>query len=329
MKAAVTGGAGFIGSHLVENLLAANYKVLVIDNFSTGTKNNLENFQDRVEIINHDICTKFSTNIFRDCSVVFHLAALADIVPSIESPIDYMATNVQGTVNVLEAARESNVARIIYAASSTCYGLAQEFPTNEKHPNHPMFPYALSKYLGELVFFHWLELYGLKGLSLRLFNVYGPRARTSGNYGAVMGVFLAQKIANQPFTVVGNGTQSRDFTYVSDVARAFVTAGESSLSGEAINIGTQNPQSINRLVQLLGGNVEYIPKRPGEPDKTHADISKARNLLKWEPEVDFEQGISKVLDQIELWRDAPIWNSAKINNATKNWFEFLGKHENH
>lgn len=328
MKAVVTGGAGFIGSHLVENLLAANYEVIVIDNFSTGTKNNVWGFQDQVEIISHDICTKFPTNIFRECSVVFHLAALADIVPSIERPIDYMATNVQGTVNVLEAARESGVDRIIYTASSTCYGIAREFPTNEKHPNHPMFPYALSKYLGELVFFHWLELYGLKGLSLRLFNVYGPRARTTGNYGAVMGVFLAQKIANQPYTVVGDGTQSRDFTYVSDVVRAFVTAGESSLSGEAINIGTQNPQSINRLVQLLGGTVEFIPKRPGEPDKTHADISKARNLLKWEPEVDFEQGISEVLDQIELWKDAPVWNRAQINNATSTWFEFLGTHEN-
>lgn len=328
MKAAVTGGAGFIGSHLVENLLAVNYEVLVIDNFSTGTKNNLRSIQDQIEIIDHDICTKFPSNIFRECSVVFHLAALADIVPSIEKPIDYMATNVQGTVNVLEAARESGVNRIIYAASSTCYGIAEEFPTNEKHSNNPKFPYALSKYLGELVFFHWLELYRLKGLSLRLFNVYGPRARTTGNYGAVMGVFLAQKIANQPYTVVGDGTQSRDFTYVSDVARAFVTAGESSLSGEAINIGTQNPQSINRLVQLLGGNVEFIPKRPGEPDKTHADISKARNLLKWEPEVDFEQGIGKVLDQIELWKGAPIWSRTEINSATKTWFEFLGTHEN-
>jgi UDP-glucose 4-epimerase len=239
-----------------------------------------------------------------------------------------MSTNIQGTVNVLEAARACDVKRVIYTASSTCYGIASRFPTAESDLISPTFPYALSKYLGELVFFHWLGLYGLKGLSLRLFNVYGPRARTSGNYGAVMGVFLAQKIASKPFTVVGDGNQVRDFTYVTDVAEAFVLAGESKISGEAINIGTQNPQSVNRLVELIGGEIEFIPKRPGEPERTHADISKAINLLAWRPKVSFESGIKEVLNQINLWEEAPVWNKENIKQATSTWFQYLGKNEN-
>jgi UDP-glucose 4-epimerase len=248
-------------------------------------------------------------------------------VPSIEQPSDYLFTNVQGTVNVLEAARECGVKRFIYTASSTCYGVTSNFPTNENDDLRPVFPYALSKYLGELVFFHWLDLYDLKGLSLRLFNVYGPRSRTTGNYGAVMGVFLAQKIANKPFTVVGDGTQVRDFTYVSDVVRAFILAGESKVTREAINIGTQNPQSINRLVELLKGEVDNIPKRPGEPDRTEADVTKAKKLLAWEPKITFEEGVQKVLDQIDLWKDAPLWSKANIKIATDTWFKYLGKYE--
>jgi UDP-glucose 4-epimerase len=327
MKAVVTGGAGFIGSHLVDLLLIKGYKVLVIDNLCTGSMNNIDQASQKISFINHDIRTPLPPKVFDDCSIVFHLAALADIVPSIDRPIDYMATNVQGTVNVLEAVRASNVKRVIYTASSTCYGVTSKFPTSENDLIAPTFPYALSKYLGELVFFHWLNLYGLKGLSLRLFNVYGPRARTSGNYGAVMGVFLAQKLAQKPFTVVGDGNQVRDFTYVSDIAQAFFLAGEAHVTGEAINIGTQNPQSINRLVELLGGEIEFIPKRPGEPDRTHADISKAKNLLGWTPKISFEDGVIKVLNQINMWKDAPIWNKVDIVKATNTWFRYLGKND--
>jgi UDP-glucose 4-epimerase len=327
MKVAVTGGAGFIGSHLIDELLAKNYEVLIIDNFSTGLFENIRGFINRIDVVNHDICTPLPINIFEDCSIVFHLAALADIVPSIERPTDYLNTNIQGTVNVLEAARASSVKRFIYVASSSCYGVAKNFPTSEKHEISPTYPYALSKYLGEQIFFHWLSIYGLKGLSLRLFNVYGPRARTSGNYGAVLGIFLAQKIANKPLTVVGDGNQVRDFTYVSDVVRALILAGESEISGEAINIGTQNPQSINRLVELLGGKVEHIPKRPGEPERTDADITKAKKLLLWEPEITLEVGINKCLNQLELWEKAPLWTAKDIEKATDLWFKYLGKHE--
>jgi UDP-glucose 4-epimerase len=328
MKVAVTGGAGFIGSHLVDLLLEKGYEVVIVDNFCTGSLKNVDKSAKKLSIVDHDIRIPIETEVFSGCSIVFHLAALADIVPSIERPIDYMSTNVQGTVNVLETARDCNVKRVIYTASSTCYGIASRFPTAEGDPISPTFPYALSKYLGELVFFHWLGLYGLKGLSLRLFNVYGPRARTSGNYGAVMGVFLAQKIASKPFTVVGDGNQVRDFTYVTDVAEAFVLAGESRISGEAINIGTQNPQSVNRLVELIGGEIEFIPKRPGEPDRTHADIAKATNLLAWRPKVSFESGIQEVLNQINLWEEAPVWNKEDIKQATSTWFQYLGKNEN-
>ena len=327
MKAVVTGGAGFIGSHLVDLLLINDYEVLIIDNLCTGSLNNVDQTSDKISFINHDIRAPLPPETFNNCSIVFHLAALADIVPSIDRPIDYMSTNVQGTVNVLEAARASGIKRVIYTASSTCYGVTSNFPTTENDPIAPTFPYALSKYLGELVFFHWLDLYGLKGLSLRLFNVYGPRARTSGNYGAVMGVFLAQKLAQKPFTVVGDGNQSRDFTYVSDIAQAFFLAGESQFTGEAINIGTQNPQSVNRLVELLGGEVEFIPKRPGEPDRTHADILKAKSLLGWVPKISFEVGVMKVLEQINMWKDAPIWDKEDIVKATDTWFRYLGKNE--
>lgn len=327
MRAIVTGGAGFIGSHLVEHLLDSGYEVAIVDNFCTGTLDNIRDPSRLVSIINYDIRNPLPINIFDGASIVFHLAALADIVPSIENPIDYMSTNVQGTVNVLEAARKCNVKKFIYTASSTCYGLPVRFPTNENDQIAPTFPYALSKYLGELVFFHWLSLYGLKGLSLRLFNVYGPRARTTGNYGAVMGVFLAQKISNLPFTIVGDGTQLRDFTHVSDVAEAFVLAGESEITGEAINIGTQKPQSINRLAELLGGDFEYIKKRPGEPDITHADILKAWNLLNWKPKISFEDGVKDVLNHINLWKDAPLWSKRDIEKATSTWFQYLGKNE--
>jgi UDP-glucose 4-epimerase len=327
MRAVVTGGAGFIGSHLVDRLLNKGYEVVIIDNFCTGSISNIIDASKQISIIHHDIRDPIPANAFKNSTVVFHLAALADIVPSIENPQDYMSTNVQGTVNVLEAARKSNIKRFIYTASSSCYGVASNFPTTEDDEITPTYPYALSKYLGELVFFHWLNLYGLKGLSLRLFNVYGPRARTTGNYGAVMGVFLAQKIAQKPFTVVGDGNQVRDFTYVSDVAEAFLLAGESEITGEAINIGTQNPQSINRLVQLLDGDIEFIPKRPGEPDRTHADILKAKNLLAWKPKITFEEGVKEVLNQINLWKDAPLWEKKDIEKATSTWFQYLGKNE--
>jgi UDP-glucose 4-epimerase len=216
------------------------------------------------------------------------------------------------------------VKRFVYAASSSCYGIPDVFPTPESAAIQPQYPYALTKYLGEQIVLHWCKVYKLPCVSLRLFNVFGTRSRTSGTYGAVFGVFLAQKLAGKPFTVVGDGRQTRDFTYVTDVANAFVTAAESEIIGEVFNIGSGGTHSVNRLVELLGSDVVHIPKRPGEPDCTYADISKACSILKWEPRVSFEQGVRHVLDNIEYWREAPIWDPESIATETRDWFGFLG-----
>ncbi len=255
---------------------------------------------------------------------VFHLAALADIVPSIVDPVAYHHSNVDGTISVLEAARAAGVKRFVYSASSSCYGLADIFPTPETAPIAPQYPYALTKNVGEQYVMHWARLYKLPAVALRLFNVYGPRSRTNGTYGAVFGVFLAQKLAGQPYTVVGDGTQTRDFTFVGDVANAFVTAAESEVSGEVFNVGSDNSYSVNRLVQLLGGDVVHIPKRPGEPDCTFADITKIRTVLGWEPKVSFEEGVGIMLENIDYWREAPVWEPESISSATRDWFRYLG-----
>jgi UDP-glucose 4-epimerase len=255
---------------------------------------------------------------------VFHLAALADIVPSIQRPLAYHRANVEGTVAVLEAARAAAVKKLIYAASSSCYGIPGEFPTPETVPIRPMYPYALTKYLGEQYVLHWNAVYKLPCVSLRLFNVYGPRSRTSGAYGAVFGVFLAQKLAGKPFTVVGDGTQTRDFTFVTDVVDSFVRAAESDLRGEVLNVGSGSPTSINDLVRLLGGDTIHLPKRPGEPDCTFADIAKIYRLLGWRPRVPFAEGVRRMLGAIEDFRGAPVWDRDSIAEATRDWFRFLG-----
>jgi UDP-glucose 4-epimerase len=322
-KVVVTGGAGFIGSHLVDQLLELGFEVIVIDNLISGKKSNLNLNAENLSFVESDIRSPEIFDYFHDVDIVFHLAALADIVPSITAPYEYMEVNVMGTTRVLEASRKAGVKRFIYAASSSCYGTPSEFPTKETSSPDPQYPYALSKYLGEQIFFHWLTLYGLSGLSLRFFNVYGPRARTSGNYGAVLGVFLGQKRANLPLTIVGDGTQVRDFTYVSDVVDALILAGNSLASGMAINIGTSNPTSVNRLAQLIGGETVNIPKRPGEPDQTNADSSLALDVLKWSAKVSVEEGVARVLSQPESWGDAPSWTPEEIALQTANWFKYL------
>jgi len=327
-KCIVTGGGGFIGSHLVERLLADNHRVIVLDNFSTGRIENLQSFRDnpQLKIVDIDIAQyEPIKSYFEGCDWVFHLGALADIVPSIQSPMKYHHSNVDGTIAVLEASRHNHVKRFVYAASSSCYGIPDAVPTTESAPIRSMYPYALTKNVGEQYVMHWNNLYGLPCISLRLFNVYGPRARTSGTYGAVFGVFLAQKNAGKPFTIVGDGSQTRDFTYVTDVADAFVTAAESDITGEIFNVGSGGTYSVNHLVSLLGGEKTYIPKRPGEPDCTYADITKIGTTLGWKPKVSFEQGVTHMLDHIDQWKNAPIWDKESIAGATKDWFTYLGK----
>lgn len=326
MNCLVTGGAGFIGSHLVDSLLASGNKVKVIDNFSTGRQENLMHHQENknLAVIKADV-SDFDAikNHFSGVDKVFHIAALADIVPSIVEPIAYYRANVSGTASVLEAARFAKVKRLVYAASSSCYGIAENFPTPESADIRPEYPYALTKYLAEQIVLHWGKVYKLPVVSLRLFNVYGPRSRTSGTYGAVFGVFLAQKLNNKPFTVVGDGKQTRDFVFVKDVVEAFVLASESRCDGEVMNVGSGRTYSINYLVQLLGGEVVYIPKRPGEPEATFADISKIKRLVGWQPKVSFEEGVGTMLRNIDYWRGAPLWTSDDISEATKDWFKYL------
>ena len=327
MNVLVTGGAGFIGSNLVDELLRCGHRVTIIDNFSTGRPENLAHVKGRTDCLVHqiDVARDELDAHFEGIDWVFHLAALADIVPSIQRPLDYHRSNVDGTARVLDASREAGVRRFIYAASSSCYGIPDIVPTPETAPARPQYPYALTKYVGEQYVLHWGQVYKLPVLSLRFFNVYGPRSRTSGTYGAVFGVFLAQKLSGRPFTVVGDGTQTRDFTFVSDVASACIAAASSRLSGEVLNVGSGGTVSINRLVELLGGDVVYIPKRPGEPGCTYADISKIRRMLGWSPRVTFEEGVRTLLGHIDYWKTAPVWTAESIERATRTWFQYLGR----
>lgn len=325
--AVVTGGAGFIGSHMVDLLLECGYSVRVIDNITGGRESNLIHHagSPHLTIYRQDIRTlEKDSEAFSGACYVFHFAGIGDIVPSIEMPLEYMSVNVQGTVHVLECARHAGARKFVYAASSSCYGLGKT-PTAEDQPVRPQYPYALSKYLGEQAAFHWHAVYGLPVISIRIFNAYGTRVRTTGAYGAVFGVFLKQKLANKPFTVVGDGTQLRDFVYVTDVAAAFMAAAATDRSGEVYNLGGGNPQSINRLVQLLGGDVIHIPKRPGEPDCTWADIRKISSDLGWSPKITFEEGVSRITAEIENWRDAPLWEPESIAEATRTWFKYMRK----
>ncbi|MDE1145079.1 MAG: GDP-mannose 4,6-dehydratase [Azospirillaceae bacterium] len=326
--AVITGGAGFIGSHAVDAALAAGYRVHVIDNMTGGRLENLaaHHHNPDLRVDSRDIRQLAPDDaLFRGAEIVLHFAGIGDIVPSIERPAEYMSVNVQGTVAVLEAARAAGVGKLVYAASSSCYGLAT-VPTDEDHPIDPCYPYALSKYQGEQACLHWHRVYGLPVNSIRIFNAYGTRSRTSGAYGAVFGVFLRQKLANHPFTVVGDGAQTRDFLYVSDVAAAFLAAARTDLVGHIWNLGASAPQSVNRLVELMGGgSVTHLPKRPGEPDCTWADTRRIRDDLGWAPLVSFEEGVAKVLADIDYWRDAPLWTPDRIAEATRTWFAMLSQ----
>jgi len=328
----VTGAAGFIGSHLCQKLISLGFKVVGVDNLSVGRLTNLDHLKtEKFEFIEMDI-RKISLpqNPIRACNFdyIFHLAALADIVPSIKNPEEYFYSNVEGTLKVLEFARECGPRKLVYAASSSCYGIPEIFPTPESAKIAPAYPYALTKYQAEELVLHWGKVYDLPVISLRLFNVYGPRARTSGTYGAVFGVFLAQRKSGKPLTVVGDGTQTRDFTYVTDVVDAKINAIDSPISGEVFNVGSGGTYSINQLVRYLGGKTVKIPKRPGEPDCTFADISKIKQVLGWSPKVSFEIGVNLIISHIEDWNDAPVWTPETIEKETELWFKFLSDNRN-
>lgn len=325
MKVLVTGIAGFIGSTLVEKLLQNKHSVVGIDNLSTGKLSNISRYLDnpyftfKAEDI-RDV--KLLSKSVSEVDAVIHLAALADIVPSIDNPEEYFSTNVTGTFNVMSAAKKNKISRVIYAASSSCYGIPDKYPTPENSPIDTRYPYALTKYLGETIVLHWSQVYKISAVSLRLFNVYGLRARTSGTYGAVFGVFLAQKIAGMPLTIVGDGNQTRDFTNVKDVTEAIYLALISNTQG-IFNVGTGKPVSINKIAELIGGEKVFIPKRPGEPDSTHAETSKIAEVLGWKSKISIEEGVAEMIENIDNWEDAPVWNAQSIHKATESWFRYI------
>jgi len=330
MKVLITGGAGFIGSHLVDSLLKDKRikKITIIDNLLDGNLKNLKSSlgQEKVFFYKRDIRYINSIKyLFKNINVVIHLAALADIIPSVEKPIEYLNTNIMGTVNILESMRFNGVSKIIYAASSSCYGIPKKYPTSESEKLDPKYPYAFSKYIGEQTILHWSKVYGINFISLRLFNVYGLRSRTHGAYGAALGIFLKQKLSKKSFTVVGNGNQKRDFINVADVTLAFKKAIFLKKNNLILNIGSAKPKSINYLLSLIKGKKIYVPKRPGEPDITFANIKLAKKELNWKPLIDLKKGMNIIIANINYWKSSPLWNTKKIYKATKIWFKYLSK----
>jgi len=309
---------------LCEYLLKKKYSIKVIDNLSTGRIENISHIKKKIKFIKADISKKGDwIKEFKNQDYVFHLAALADIVPSIDNPEKYFHANVTGTLNVLEAIRKYKINKLIYAASSSCYGIPKNYPTKETEEINPTFPYSVMKYFGEQLIVYWSKIYNINYISLRLFNVYGLRSRTSGTYGAMFGVFLAQKISGKPFTMVGDGTQSRDFTYVNDVVRAFYIAAKSKVKNKIYNVGSNKTIRVKTIIKYLEGKHIRIPKRPAEPDITFANITKIKKDLKWKPKVDIKLGIKLLLKNLDYWNKAPVWTKQSIKKATKNWFKYL------
>ncbi len=319
-KAIVTGGAGFIGSHLVDALIKDSFDVTILDNLSTGRKSNVNKLAQFIEADIRDL--KKIKPYFKNTNLVFHLAAMARIQPSIKDPANTFDNNVAGTLNVLLAARDAGVKRVIYSASSSSYGDQKTLPLHEEMTPHFKSPYALSKYIGEELCRLFSGLYGLETVSLRYFNVYGPRQLVDGAYATVIGIFIKQAKEGKPLTIVGDGNIERDFTHVKDVVRANILAGNSDKvgSGELINIGTGHNYSINEIAaMILAPNIKqpktilatalknrratYIPPRPGETRKTLANNSKAQKILSWKPTVTTEEGIAELKAMAGLMLD--------------------------
>ena len=324
-KSLVTGGAGFIGSNLVDELVKKKHKVIVIDNFDTGRLSNLSHHSKKdLKIIRIDICNKKNLDkYFKGVDYVFHLAGIADIVPSIENPSNYFKSNVVGTFNVVEAAKKARVKKFVYAASASCYGIPDKFPIKENAKINTIYPYAFTKWQAEELIMHWVKIYNFPAISIRFFNAYGPRSRTSGAYGAVFGVFLAQKLANKPLTIVGDGNQTRDFVHVLDLVHGIIKAALSKKVGKIYNIGSGKEVKVNKIAKLIGGKKIYIPKRPGEPNRSLANILKIKKDLNWSPKIRIEEGVRNLLKNIHHWKDAPVWTPKSIKKETKIWFKLL------
>ncbi len=293
-KVLVTGGAGFIGSNLTDRLIRDGHEVLILDNLSTGKKENLNPDADfkQCDIADHESIAPH----FAGVEAVFHAAALARIQPSIQDPLPANQTNITGTLNVLWAAKNAGVKKLIYCASSSAYGDQDKFPLTEDMIPKPKSPYSVQKYVGELYCTLFSKLYDLPTVSLRYFNVYGPKQILEGAYAAVIGIFLKQIASGQPMTLVENGDQiRRDFTHISDVVEANMLAWRSDMGGgELFNIGRGKNYSIKEVAEMIGGQITHIPRRPGDALITLADNTKARKMLGWEPKVNIEEGIAEL-----------------------------------
>ncbi len=290
----ITGGCGFIGSHHVELLLSQGHEVRIIDDLSAGSVENIKGNLSKVKLYQQDInMLPADSQIFAGADYVFHFAGLPSIRPSLENPEPYMKTNAYGTTRVLECARHAKVKKFVYAASSACYGEADVHPTPETAEIKLQHPYGLSKHQGEESTLHWGEVFGLPVISLRMFDVYGPRIGASA-----LRIFIRQKLEGKRITIVGDGLQTRDFVYVGDVCKAYLMAAESDVIGEVFNVGTSEEQTVLKIVKMLDHDYTFIPKRANEPDKHCADISKIKAMLGWEPTTSFEQGMANVVASI-------------------------------
>ena len=300
-KVIVTGGAGFIGSNLVDKLINNGVEVIILDDLSTGKK---ENINPKAKFINCDISVvpqSLLMSYIEGADIIFHLAALARVQPSIENPLPYNDVNISGTLNILFAAHKAGVSRVVYSASSSAYGETEIFPTPETAPTNPLSPYGLQKYVGEQYCKMFSEVYGLDTVSLRYFNVYGERMSLEGAYCLAMGIFAKQMLDKKPLTITNDGNQRRDFTYVGDVVNANILAATyyDQLSGDVFNIGNGNNFSINEVADLLGGEKTYGEERI-EPFETLADNSKAKLILGWEPKGNLSSWIKQYKKELGI-----------------------------
>lgn len=293
----VTGGAGFVGSHLTEALLRDGHRVRVLDNLSTGKR---ENIPAGAEFIEADFCDADAIRpAFEGVDGVFHVGALPRVPLSIAQPVETAKTNIMGTLNVLVAARDAKVKRVVYSASSSAYGNQDRLPLTTDMRANPLNPYALQKYVGELFCQQFASLYGMETVSLRYFNVYGPRMANDGPYVTVIAIFMRQFKAGETLTIDGDGEQTRDFTHVKDVVRANIAAMQSSKvgKGEVLNVGGGKRYSMNFIANKISQNILHreSPRGKGESRDTLADISLTKQAIDWEPTVGFEEGLEELL----------------------------------
>lgn len=322
-RSLVTGAAGFLGSHLVDQLIKAGHEVIGLDNETNGSWHNLMQWEKhpRFTKVHSDILELSPLDInFQNLDYVFHLAGLECPVTSIKNPEVFYTTNVHGTIKVLQAARQSNLKKFVFASSSSVYGQAST-PTLETDSTIPLTPSGLTKLQAEEAVFHWGDLFEMPTISLRIFNAYGPRSVSRLYPGSVFSLWMKQKSQELPFTIIGNGSHSRDFVYCTDVANAFYVTALEGKPGEVYNVGSGKPLELQELARLLKGKTTELKDRKDEPNVVWADISKIQFDCNWQPRVPIESGIEFSLDVLDQWNHAPLWSPEKLKSFFSTWFE--------